>query len=66
VSGLTNFVAQAIRIHDGPHSKGAGELAEIALRAASQYFEQQADSAPDITSRTLRLFVADQVNPDQQ
>ncbi|MFH9606822.1 hypothetical protein [Streptomyces sp. NPDC017448] len=60
---LVDFVAQALRIHDGAHTKGAAEIAEIALRAASEYFEQQADSTPSQTSRTLRLVVADQLKP---
>ncbi|MFD4858467.1 hypothetical protein [Streptomyces atratus] len=61
---LVDQVAQAIRIHDGDHNKGAGEIAEIALSAAAEHFRQKADSAPNATSRTLRLLIADNVDPE--
>ncbi|MFE9834074.1 hypothetical protein ACFYP4_02825 [Streptomyces sp. NPDC005551] len=61
---LIDHVAQAIRIHDGDHSKGAAELAEIALTATSQFFQRQADKAPNQTLRTLNLVAADWANPD--
>ncbi|MFJ1700362.1 hypothetical protein ACIOHC_35825 [Streptomyces sp. NPDC088252] len=63
---LADHVAQAIRIHDGAHDKGAGQLAEIALSAAAEFFRRRADSAPDATSRTLRLYMADQLDPEVQ
>lgn len=60
---LVDHVAQAIRIHDGDHTKGAAELAEIALAATSQYFEAEADKAPNQTLRTLNLVAADWTRP---
>lgn len=61
---LVDYVAQAIRIHDGDHTKGAAELAEISLTAASQYFEAEADKATDQTLRTLNLVVAEWTRPE--
>ncbi|MFI0265684.1 hypothetical protein [Streptomyces luteogriseus] len=63
---LVDFVAQAIRIHDGDHTKGAAELAEIALTAASQYFEAEADKTDDQTLRTLNLVAAEWTRPEAE
>lgn len=60
---LTNEVAQAIRVHDGDHTRGAGELAEIALIAAAQFFRRKADGST-LVERILHLHVADQLDPE--
>lgn len=63
-SPLLDHVVQAIRINDWGHSKGVREIAEITLAATAEYFRQKADSAPNATSRTLRLLIADNVDPE--
>ena len=60
---LVDHVAQAIRIHDGDHTKGAAALAEIACTAVSQYFEAKADNAM-LTERVIYLAVSDWTRPD--
>lgn len=60
---LIDHVAQALRIHDGQHDKGAAELAEIALRATSEFFEARADQVPTPSARAFNLLVADRTRP---
>lgn len=60
---LVEHVAQAIRIHDGDHTKGAAELAEIALTAASEFLRTEAESAKTNTMITMLLVGADLVDP---
>lgn len=62
--GLVDHVASAIRRYDGDHTKGAGELAEIALSAASEFLQNGTETEENITLNTLYRVAGNFINPD--